>query len=295
MPTSNEIKNMLDVELPPIRVLLAESDPLEIDRIRSTINREFQVGMKVAKSYHELLASIERERPQLVILGKIDKSSYLEIAQECHNIHASLPIVLLSSQGIIIDSFRQLVKTCGLTDVIGRNGSLNQLLQKLTETITEQSNRQPLGKTDRPTQQNLTSDPLEKPTAPVAQLIRQQPAAKSPGQTISGRMMLAGLEEIVIISNNYFGPLAQGNYWRKTHARILDEFPFIANWSADHFSKIDCQANILERELTDEDIQSLRVWVVMFVEECERIVVDYRTILKNSNLSPSAKNLLATS
>ena len=294
MPTSNEIKNMLDVELPPIRVLLAESDPLEIDRIRSTISREFQVGMKVAKSYHELLASIERERPQLVILGKIDRSSYSEIAQECHKIQASLPIVLLSSQGIIIDSFRQLVKTCGLTDVIGKNGSLNQLLQQLAETISEQSDRQPLGKTDLSTQQNLTSEPLGKPTEPVAQLIRQ-PAAKPLGQPISGKMMLAGLEEIVTISNNYFGPLAQGNYWRKTHARIVDEFPFIANWSADHFSKIDCQANILERELTDEDIESLQVWVMMFIEECERIIVDYRTILTNSNLSPSAKNLLATS
>ena len=294
MLTSNEIKYMLDVELLPIRVLLAESDPLEIDRIRSTISREFQVGMKVAKSYHELLASIERERPQLVILGKIDRSSYAEIAQECHKIQASLPIVLLSSQGIIIDSFRQLVKTCGLTDVIGKNGSLNQLLQQLAETISEQSDRQPLGKTDLSTQQNLTSEPLGKPTEPVAQLIRQ-PAAKPLGQPISGKMMLAGLEEIVTISNNYFGPLAQGNYWRKTHARIVDEFPFIANWSADHFSKIDCQANILERELTDEDIESLQVWVMMFIEECERIIVDYRTILTNSNLSPSAKNLLATS
>ncbi|WP_373543947.1 hypothetical protein [Chamaesiphon sp.] len=294
MLTSTEIKNMLDAELPTIRVLLAESDPLEIDRIRSTINREFQVGMKVAKSYHELLASIERERPQLVILGKIDRSSYSEIAQECHKIQTSLPIVLLSSQGIIIDSFRQLVKTCGLTDVIGKNGSLNQLLQKLAETISEHSDLQPLGKTDLPTRQNLTSEPLGKPTGSVAQLIRQ-PAAKLLGQPISGKMMLAGLEEIVTISNNYFGPLAQGNYWRKTHARIVDEFPFIANWSADHFSKIDCQANILERELTDEDIQSLQVWVMMFVEECERIVVDYRTTLKNSNLSPSAKNLLATS
>ena len=277
MLTSNEIKNMLDVELPPLRLLLAESDPLEIDRIRSIVNREFQLGMKVAKSYHELLVIIDRERPQLVILGKIDKSSYSEIAQGCHKIQASLPIVLLSSQGIIIESFRQLVKTCGLTDAISKNDSLNQLLQTLAETIGPQSNRQPVGK-----------------LAPPVALIGQ-PTAKPVGQTISGKMMLAGLEEIVTISNNYFGPLAQGNYWRKTHARLVDEFPLIANWSADHFSKIDCQANILERELTDEDIQSLRVWVVMFIEECERIIVDYRTILDNSDLSPLAKNLLSMS
>ena len=104
--------------------------------------------------------------------------------------------------------------------------------------------------------------------------------------------MLSWLEEIIVISNNYFGPLAQGNYWRKSRARIVDEFPFVSNWSVDHFSKISCDETMLDRDLTDEDIQSLQVWTRMFIEECERIITDYRSILNNSNLSVLAKDLL---
>jgi CheY-like chemotaxis protein len=265
MFTSIEIKNMTDADLSPIQILLAESDPVEVDRIKSNIEREFSCEMKIAKSYDELLSQIAQEQPQLVILGRIDRSNYLDICKECHKIQAGVQIVLLSTQGIISDSFRQLAKTCGLTDVITKDPTkLNQLLRQL----------------DRPTRQQSTKEPLK----PIDRSL-QEPK-------IPGKMMLIGLEEIVTISNNYFGPLAQGNYWRKAHARIVDEFPFVANWSADHFGKIGCNDSILDRELTAEDIQSLRIWVQMFIEECERIIVDFRSILNNSDLSPPAKDLL---
>jgi hypothetical protein len=107
--------------------------------------------------------------------------------------------------------------------------------------------------------------------------------------------MLAALGEIVTITNNYFGPLAQGNYWRKSHTSIANDLPSLQNWSADHFSKISCNDIILEQELTNEDIQSLRIWVRIFIGECERIIVDFRVILNNSDLSSAAKDLLSES
>jgi hypothetical protein len=292
MPTTIEITNMTDTDLPLIKILLAESEPLEVERIEANIDLAFHSGMKIVKTYDQLVGSVAIERPQLVLLGKIDRSSYSEIAKACHQIQPHLPIVLLSSQGIIIDSFRQLVKTCGLTDVITRDSNdLNQLLQKVAQTVSLQAATKPLGKpTAQPNRQHLVSEPLGKPTT-IPTLSPPLPSA-SAQQTIAGRTMLAALEEIVNVSNNYFGPLAQGNYWRKAHARIVDEFPFVAHWSADHFSKIDCSDNILEQELTAEDIQSLRVWVGVFIEECERIIIDYRSILKSSNLSSPAQKLL---
>jgi hypothetical protein len=269
--TTNTTKN----NLPLIRVLLAESDPSEIARIRSHIAEQFQAGIKIGKNYHELLENIDRERPQLVILGRIDKFNYFEICQECHKIQADLPIVLLSKQKIINDSFRELVKSCcGVTDVISEDSEkLNQLFQGLEKSTRQQAIDKPLGK------------PTDKPAA-------LYPTNKSEQPQISGRIMLAALVEISIISNNYFGPLAQGNYWRKAHDRIVDEFPFIQNWSADHFSKLNCDDSILDQELTDDDIQSLRIWTRLFIEECERIIVDFRTILRNSDISPPAKDLL---
>jgi hypothetical protein len=295
MHTSIELKNMTDIDLQPLQILLAESNPAEIDRIMANIDREFQVGIKIAKNYQQLLERTTLERPQLVVLGKIDNANYSEIAQACHKIQHKLPIVLLSSQGIIIDSFRQLVKTCGLTDVITRDSdSLNQLCAKIVKSNRDRQANLPLGKPPAlPNRQHFTSQPLGTPTAQnISERATSQPQIQP---HILGRDMLAALEEIVTVSNNYFGPLAQGNYWRKSHDRIVGEFPAIQNWSADHFSKLSCNESMLVQELTAEDIQSLRVWVRLFIEECERIIIDYRSILDTAGLSPLATDLLVRS
>jgi hypothetical protein len=258
MLSSTEINNMTSANLPPVQILLAESNLAEIDRIKLTVGQEFQAGIKVSTSYSDLIAQITAEQPQLVLLGRIDRFNYFDICKECHAIRAELPIFLLSRQEIISDSFLQLAKTRGLADIIDPNSIA---LNKLFRTIAR----------------------LPKQSTSISQ---------SPEIRIVGETILTALREIVTVSNNYFGPLAQGNYWRKTHSQIVDEFPFLSNWSADHFSKISCNENILTQELVDRDIQSLRVWVQNFIKECDRIIVDFGSILTNSDISPLAKNLL---
>jgi hypothetical protein len=262
MPTRTEVNKIIDTDLPPIQVILAESNPFEVDRIRLNVNREFQAGIRVARSYDDLIANIIAELPQLILLGRIDRFNYFDICKDCHAIRAELPIFLLSREETISDSFLKLAKTRGLTDIIEPDPvKLNLLFQTINRPIIYQ--------------QQLSKPSLELP--------------------IVGKTMLVWLEEIITISNNYFGPLAQGNYWRKSRARIIDEFPFVTNWSVDHFSKISCYESILNQELTAEDIQSLQVWVRMFIEECERIIIDYGSILNNSDLSLFAKDLLTKS
>ena len=259
-----ETKNNLG-SVPLIKILLAESDPAEVARLRTNINQEFHGGIQVAKNYDELLERITEQQPQLVILGRIDRFNYLDLSRECHKIQQDLSIVLLSQKRIISESFRLLVKNCGLTDVVNQDpANLNQLLQALL---------------DRPADQQPTNPPQ-----PTISTTSQQPINRSPSEpTIDGQMMLAGLEEIVTISSTYFGALAQGNYWRKAHAGIVDEFPFASNWSADHFGKLSCHEKILEQELTAEDIQSLRIWVQLFIRECERVIIDFGAILNTAS------------
>jgi hypothetical protein len=258
MPTRNEANNIIDADLPSIQVVLAESNPFEIDRIRLNVDREFQAGIRVARSYDDLIAKITEQSPQLILLGRIDRFNYFDICKDCHEIREKLPIFLISREETISASFLKLAKTRGLTDIIEPD----------------------------PAKLNLLFQTIGKPVYPP------QTSESSFGLPIIGQTMLSWLEEIITISNDYFGPLAQGNYWRKSRARIVDEFPFVSNWSVDHFSKISCEESILDRELTDEDIHSLQVWVRMFIEECERIINDYRSILNNSNLSLLAKDLL---
>jgi CheY-like chemotaxis protein len=254
MSTNIQTKNTTVPNSPSTQILLAESDLLEVDRIRSHIDREFQSRIKIVKNYNELLLDIVQIPPQIIILGRIDKLNYFEVCQACHKIWPELPIVLISRQEIANYSFRQLIKSHGITEIISKDFiKLNELLQALDL-------------------QQLTNKPQK--------------------TIVTGKMMLIGLEEIVAISNNYFGPLAQGNYWRKAHTCTANEFPSLLNWSADHFSKLGCNDNILEQELTDEDIQGVQTWVGFFVKECERIIIDFRMILNNSNLSPLAKDIL---
>jgi hypothetical protein len=258
MPTRNDVNNIIDADLPSIQVVLAESNPFEVDRIRLSVNREFQAGIRVARSYDELLVQITEELPQLVLLGRIDRFNYFDICKDCHEIREKLPIFLISREETISDSFLKLAKTRGLTDIIVPD----------------------------PVKLNLLFQTIGKP------IYLPQISEPSFGLPIIGQTMLNWLEEIIAISNNYFGPLAQGNYWRKSRAQIIDKFPFLSSWSVDHFSKISCDESILQRDLTDEDIKSLQVWIRMFIEECERIITDYRVILNNSNLSLLAKDLL---
>jgi hypothetical protein len=261
MPTRTEVNNIIDADLPSIQVVLAESNPFEADRIRLNVNREFQAGIRVAKNYDELIGMITAELPQLVLLGRIDRFNYFDICKDCHEISKKLPIFLISREDSISDSFLKLAKSRGITDIVESDPvKLNLLFQTIDKPIYLPQMNEQL---------------LELP--------------------IIGRTMLAWLEEITAISNNYFGPLAQGNYWRKSRAKIIEEFPFMSNWSVDHFSKISCNEIILTQALTDDDIQCLRRWVKMFIKECERIVIDFRSILNNSDLPLLAKDLLTKS
>jgi DNA-binding NarL/FixJ family response regulator len=262
---STNIEKSIKVQgLLPNRILLAESDPLEMARIRLNIDLEFRNRIKVVKNYNELLLNMVKESPQLLILGRIDQLNYFQVCQECHKIHKDLPIVLLSRQEVINDSFYQVVKGYGVTDIISNDFvKLNQLLQAL----------------------NLHEQSITGGTSGAIDILPPEPVA-------TGKMLLAGLEEIIAASNNYFGALAQGNYWRKAHAQAANEFPSIQLWSADHFGKLNCDASILEKSLTEEELQALRIWVQFFIGECERIIVDYGTLLNNLTLSPAAKNLL---
>jgi hypothetical protein len=256
----SNIKNVSirDSTLLPTRIFLAESDPLEIARIRLAIDLEFRHRLKLIKKHDELLQALASEIPQLLILGRIDNSNYFEICQESQLIRQGLPIILISKQEIVNETFHQVIKSYGVTEIISDDfTSINQLLQAL-------------------------------------ELIYKSTEAFTADQDFTSKMLLEGLQEIVVVSNNYFGALAQGNYWRKAHVVAVEEFPFLSQWSADHFGTLNCDVSILEQDLTEIEIHSLRTWVHYFIRECERIIVDYGLVLNNSDISLYARTLLIT-
>lgn len=241
----------------PIRILLADSDIDKIAKVITIAEANCQSLISVCNNYAGLKSILAAELPDLLLLGTFGMLNYFDVCYECRQIVKDIPIVVLSRHNTIDDYFhyfRQFVITKGATDVLTHDLlQLEQVFQQLPQPVI------------------LTETEIA---------------------TVVMQTMLMAIREITEVGNNYFGPLAQGNYWRKSHARIIDDFPNLQNWSADHFGIISCNETILQAQFTDKDLFSLRQWVSAYITECERIILDFRGILRNSNLSQIALQLI---
>jgi CheY-like chemotaxis protein len=243
-----------------IRILLADSDSTKIEQVIAHVEKQFQPIVRVCQTYNDLLPMLRAESPDVLLLGMFDPLNSFAVCRKCHQTWEHLPIVMLTRQTAGDDYFHQFRRTAigmGATDVVSNDLlHLDRLLQGLPPQLPMVTN------------------------------------AAGIDTVITVQTMSIALQEITAIGNNYFGPLAQGNYWRKAHARICDRFPALQNWSADHFGIIACNETILQTQFTAEDLQGLQSWVGGYLSECERIIVDFGGILKNSHLSPAALLLL---
>jgi CheY-like chemotaxis protein len=250
-----------------IRILVADADAAKIEQVRLFAARQLpielqtQISILMCKHYVELAPMLAAELPDLLLLGILDRFNSLDTCEECHQRFGQLPIVLLSRQNSIDDyfqHFRRLALSKGATEVV--NNELLQLDRLIVRLAQQQAH---------------SIEPLE-------QLSK-----------FSVAMMLAAMQEISAIGSNYFGPLAQGNYWRKSHTLLLAKFPTLHNWTADHFGKIGCEESIACFHCTLADVRGLQQWVIAYISECERIIVDFGEILRKSELLPQTRELLA--
>lgn len=110
--------------------------------------------------------------------------------------------------------------------------------------------------------------------------------ASSPALTY--KQTLAALNQISESSLIYFGGLVIGNYWKKAHANLVQAHPWLQSWSVNHNGVISySDETTLEESITDEHLQSLKLWVKAFIKECDRIIGDYAELLQQSE--PSAE------
>ncbi len=249
-----------------IRILLAEADVAKAKQVTLFVNQNLQTSIRVCKNYHDLVPMLQEDLPEILLLGILDRFNSLDTCHECHQIWSQLPIVLLSRQSSIDDyfqNFRRLALTKGAKAVVTHD--LRQL-DELIRAVAAQ------------------------PKNSIVPMVEPLPSAII--ANVAGHNILAAITEINEVGSKYFGPLAQGHYWRKSHARLVAEFPLLQNWSADHFGIISCDDSIRQSQCAIEDIRGLRRWVGAYINECERIIVDFGEILKNSQLSRSTLELL---
>jgi hypothetical protein len=249
---------------PAIEILLATSDTLTISQFLSLAEGNVRISIKVWNSHEDLLFVLSEKLPNLLVLGWFDGVNCFDLCQQCHQRWNELPIVLVSKENLDFggDVFRRFARSKGAKAIISNNSiQIQELLTNLSQ--------------------------LGNPSAEIEML--------SVESTITGQDILTALNEISEFSQAYFGELARGNYWRKSHDRLIDEFPMLRFWSADYFGGICCDETLLDSQFSPDDWQVLQVWVDYFVKECNRIIIDFGHILQDSNLSPLALLLLRSS
>jgi hypothetical protein len=240
---------------PMVKIILAEADAGEVAKIKSQIDVRLHQCLRVARNCTQLIDRVSIESPDLVILSRIDTTDFADVCRKCRRNRSDLPIFLLSKTPIISDSFRNLVKTVGISDVIPQTASdLDRLLN---------------------------------PYLPI-----DLPIESKRSSIFTCNIIAAILTEIIGFCRGHFGDLAQGNYWRKTHELLIDNYPSLRHWSVDRFAKVEVDPLTADREITKREIQHVRTWVQAFLTECERNIPDFRALIDRAELSSIARYLL---
>jgi hypothetical protein len=241
----------------PSRILLATSNLETVELFGSQAVNYRSISMAGVSTAEDLQDLLRQDPPDLLLLGTIENCYWFDLCYATRQTHENLPIVVIANHHPIEESFRRWAEVRGATDVVKSTpGELNRLFE-----------RWPQLKTDREDHRDLH---------------------------LTRRVVRQAVNAIAEFSQFYFGPLAQGHYWRKTHARLQGEYPDLKYWSADHFGKIECHEVVLDYALTQTEILGLRLWVNLFIQECERVVVDFGKILAQSYLFPLTPMLLFT-
>jgi hypothetical protein len=247
------------LNLVPRRILLAESNPATVDGLISHAIDSPSILMAVCDNGNALKTRIAQDPPDLLLLGTMEKFYWFDLCYSCREIDENLPILLIVDEKAHDEYFRRWANVRGATDIV-RNSS-----EELTQLFAQW------------TPSSIESDSVE-------------PTPKD--RVITMETIMNAIAEINQFSQSYFGSLAQGNYWRKTYDRLISEHPALKYWSADIYGKISCHSAALDAEVTDEDLHSLRLWISLFVAECERSLFDFGQLLTQSYFSPQVRKLI---
>jgi hypothetical protein len=120
-------------------------------------------------------------------------------------------------------------------------------------------------------------------------------ATVAESDTLTWEATLVALNRLTKYSSSYLGPLAIGNYWKKSHASLVALHPSLEYWQVDYQGQISCPFMSEQiAPLTAEQLQDVQTWVRAFLKECERVIIDFSRILKTKSLSAEVSKLIAT-
>lgn len=274
-----------------LQLVLAESSPMVFRPLLDAMNKDRHFVTTLCSSYDQLVQVLTQKLPDLLILGTLEELSCLEVYRKCRSQWQDLPVILLANQGDVHQYFRRWAKERGISDVVSSHPQNFHVFYAAVQTVVQKSgqHQQSLEKFEQESTEELTEGSIAK----LEEIFAPLDVPEIRAELITGNEALSVINELTAYSMNYFGPLAIGNYWRKTHAHVVEEYSWLKYWTVSHNGKI----NYLPEEhrdepLTIEQIYSLQAWIQAFLMECQRVIVDFSKLLQKKQLSPHMRKLI---
>jgi hypothetical protein len=292
METPNGLKGSNLSSKSPLRLTLAES----VKTVSQSVVEEFSKDncqISVCNNLEELELTFKDQAPDIILIGALQEASCLEIYRRCADQWPKLPVILLSHQPTVNEFFKEWVTAKGVRDVFSSFPNKLSLLREAVQKMHEASILE-VSKAQDEIISIPTSAPV--PTSTPAQISStlDPVAATQTLDSLGFEQVLSALNQITDFSMNYFGAMAIGNYWKKTHAIVVLEHPSLECWVVDHRGKIAYfSESIPSDNLNSEQFGSLQAWVKRFLSECDRIIVDYPRMLSQMGISAQVKQIIS--
>jgi CheY-like chemotaxis protein len=245
----------------------------------------------------EVEKALSQQIPDLLLLGNLSEISYLEAYRKYSSLYQDLPIILLTKEPTINQFFRDWAVSKGVNDVLSsctenlyllrekmRRFAYSELEAKISEipvTVAPMS---------------LVSEPIQESHSKVSEILNPTlaslPFISSASLTYDRAITM--LNEITEFSKKYFGEMVLGNYWKKAYKSSVAEHPWLSCWLIEYNGAISYfSEDIPQEQLTDEQYQSLKLWVSGFLKECDRIIGDYTELLQQKGLSIQINQIIS--
>ena len=263
-----------------ITLMVGECDQTVINLLKVALKREGYHIAGFASTAQSLERLLLETIPDVVLLGELQGANCFAVFRELRQAWPQLPVILISHQPVS-DVFRNWVIQRGINDVIY---SHPHDLDRLSKAILKGFIDGPLQATLAASTSNATLD------------------ADYNHDPLNYESVKIALEELSQISTEYFGPLAIGNYWRKTYKKALEKHPDLTVWDVDHQGHFslnleDNSPNFPpeNQQLAVEQVEAIQAWINLFLDECGRILVNFPALIERANPSPLLVQLLPES
>ncbi len=243
----------------------------------------------------EVEQAISQQMPDLLLLGNLSETSCLEAYRNYASLYQGLPIILLTKEPTINQFFRDWAISKGVYDVLSicpRNLSLlrerlqGMMYPEATSISAPSVTIAPIS-VQKSEPESLAK--ITEITNSVPELLPSKPL-----QSLDHQQVVSTLTQITEFSKKYFGELVLGNYWKKAHNSAVSEHPWLSCWSVEYNGTISYFSEDLPQEqITDEQYQSLKLWVSGFLKECDRIIGDYTELLQQKGLSIQINQIIS--